>query len=1079
MTSPPVAVAILVLLALGGAAPDATVGWRGDGSGKYPAATPPVTWGRAAKATQALRCQAGKPKAAETGAPLADGVIRDWLVLSPAPEGSKVDKENLPNEAELAPEENEKTGDGSWKKVRLDTAWMDFSLLTGKSAKGIGCAATNLYSAAGGKFLVNVTQLGAFRITVNGKALPSGYGRYTIDLVKGWNRLLVKVAPHETGWACTLTLHARAPAEFEDTNIAWSLPLPGVNGGFYGGGMGCGSPVIIGERIYLLSEPHDLICLNKEDGKVLWVRTNSFYDAATADDKKKPAYAEAEAIARKLDELNATLTSGPLAPKQLEEKVKLENSLWAKMQELDPARYKKYETPDVGFSGYTPVCDGKHLYVWLGSGVTACYDLEGRRQWIRADPLPAVEHGFSSSPLLVDGKIVVFMRDLFAFDAKTGALAWRIPVVAHEGPNPGGYFHGTPVRVTRGGVPLIVLGNGTIVRAADGKVLFTHPEMGNQAISSPVIEGDHLFETSTGSMRLFIHALPGAVPGPFKMTTQTVSVATTGFPYYYMPWHMSSPLVHEGLAYLVNNSGVLTVVDLKEGKVLYQKMLDLDEFQTANEGAARGIGISPALAGKHLYFVGNNGATVVLEPGRTFKQIAKNKIENIASLGHWGERQERFVSNPLFDGNRLYIRGEGTLYAIGTGATRTGKTATAEPGARPPQTPKSSTTPTPALTPAGPDVMPPSVFGWRRNGTGLYPDAAPPTEWSDNKNIKWKTSIGTGNSSPVISGDRVIVTSEPGVIVCVSRNDGKVLWKAALDADLPADLKGKVKEPAGTKERARPTPVTDGKDVYVSLCNGIVASYSLDGKRNWVQFVEPAVLTYGPGASPVLVGDKLLVDSPRLTALDAATGRQLWKAAEGEPHYGTPAIASLGGTLFAVTAKGSVIRISDGAVLAKNIAPALGGDQAPTPLMQGNVVTFAYKRCSAVKLSFAGGKIQVDKLWEQELPGDVISSPVLKDGMLFVVPSGSPEYRVLNAATGEVLLEKGLDLSSNLYPSLALAGKHLFLGNDKGDMIVLEATRESKELRHNALSEGSGASPVFSGPHLFLRGGEFLYCIGP
>jgi hypothetical protein len=62
---------------------------------------------------------------------------------------------------------------------------------------------------------------------------------------------------------------------------------------------------------------------------------------------------------------------------------------------------------------------------------------------------------------------------------------------------------------------------------------------------------------------------------------------------------------------------------------------------------------------------GNNGAGVVLEPGREFKMVAKNKLENNVSIGHWGERQERFVSNPVFDGKRLYIRGEGNLYAIG------------------------------------------------------------------------------------------------------------------------------------------------------------------------------------------------------------------------------------------------------------------------------------------------------------------------------------------------------------------------------------------------------------------------------
>jgi len=323
----------------------------------------------------------------------------------------------------------------------------------------------------------------------------------------------------------------------------------------------------------------------------------------------------------------------------------------------------------------------------------------------------------------------------------------------------------------------------------------------------------------------------------------------------------------------------------------------------------------------------------------------------------------------------------------------------------------------------------------------------------------------------VISGDRVFVVSEPGTLICVSRTDGKELWKADLKSELPA--------PPRTQERARPTPVTDGRNVYVTLCNGFVASYTVEGKRNWTQAVEPPVLSYGPSASPVLFGDRLLVDSTRLTALDAATGRTLWKAAEGEAHYGTPAILTLGGTPFAVTAKGVVIRLSDGAVMARDLAPGLGGDQAPSPLVQGDIVYFAYRRCSAVNLALAEGKVRAQKLWEQELPGDIISSPLLKDGLLFAIPSGTPELRVLNAATGEVLLEKTFELLPNLYPSLALAGGRLYLGNDQGHMLVLEPTREAKELRHNVLPEGGCASPVFAGSHLYLRGGDFLYCIGP
>jgi outer membrane protein assembly factor BamB len=1064
---------LLALMALG--ATETPVGWRGDGTGKYPSATPPTTWGRASKPLRGLRCQASRPKASDAGAPMPDGVIRDWLVLSPAPAGAKVDKEIVPDEANLSPADHEKTGDSLWKKVSVESSWLDFNQLLGKSEGGIGVAATHLFSESGGKFLVNVTQLGGFRMVVNGKALPPQYGRYTIDLVKGWNRLLLKVAVHDTGWACTINLHARLPAEFEDTHIAWILSLPGLQGGFYGGGMGCGSPVIVKDRIYLLSEPHDLICINKADGKVLWVRTNSFFDAASAEDKKKPAYAEAEGIARKLSELNAAIPAGPLSGKQLEEKVKLEGALGAKMQELDPDRYKKWAIPDVGFSGYTPLTDGKAIYLWLGFGVTACYDLDGNRKWIRADTLPSVEHGFSSSPILVDGKIIVFMRDMFAFDAKTGNQAWRVPLVSHEGQNPGGYFHGTPTHAQIAGVPVIILGNGSVLRAADGKVLFTHPEMGTQSISSPVVEGNQFLEISTHSMKMFIHTLPAAVSEPLKMSTQALSVATApAFPHYYMPWHMASPLVHDGLAYLINNSGVLTVVDLRENKIVYQKMIDLDEFQTANEGASRGIGISPTLAGKYIYLLGNNGAAVVMEPGRTFKQVAKNKIENVVSIGHWGERQERFVSNPVFEGNRLYIRGEGHLYAIAGGAaSASGKVAPKAEASKPTQAPQATAAPatTPPAQKSDPDVFPPGYFGWRRNGTGYYPDATPPTEWNDKgKNIKWQVKVGPGTSSPVLAGDRVLVTSEPGTISCVARADGKALWSADLKSEGPA--------PQQTKDYARATPVTDGKNVYVSFSNGVVASYSLDGKRLWLTKVEPPKLSYGPSASPVLAGGKLLVDGARLTALDPASGKELWKA-QVEAHYGTPAILTLNDTLLAVTAKGAVIRISDGAVLATKIAEGLGGDQSPTPVVQGGIVYFAYMHCSAVKLSMADGKVHAEELWDQDLPGSIIASPILKDGMLFAVPSGAPEYQVLDAATGKVLLEKPLEIDPNIYPSLTIAGKYLFLGNDKGTMLVLEPGKEFKQVRQNELPDGgSGASPVFSGSQLFLRGGENLYCIG-
>ena len=82
-----------------------------------------------------------------------------------------------------------------------------------------------------------------------------------------------------------------------------------------------------------------------------------------------------------------------------------------------------------------------------------------------------------------------------AFDAKTGMLKWKTSLVEADGLNPQGFFHGSPVAATIGPSPVIVLGNSTIIRASDGKVLSTDPKMGDQAIASPVAEQGRLPDT--------------------------------------------------------------------------------------------------------------------------------------------------------------------------------------------------------------------------------------------------------------------------------------------------------------------------------------------------------------------------------------------------------------------------------------------------------------------------------------------------------------------------------------------------------------------------------------------------------
>jgi hypothetical protein len=82
--------------------------------------------------------------------------------------------------------------------------------------------------------------------------------------------------------------------------------------------------------------------------------------------------------------------------------------------------------------------------------------------------------------------------------------------------------------------------------------------------------------------------------------------------------------------------------------------------------------------------------------------------------------------------------------------------------------------------------------GWRNDGTGRFPDARPPTEWSSDKNVLWKVELpGHSYAAPIVVGENLFVVSDPAELLCVRRSDGKVLWRKSLsDVKAPAGGKG-------------------------------------------------------------------------------------------------------------------------------------------------------------------------------------------------------------------------------------------------------------------------------------------------
>src|SRR5207247_5127617 len=135
----------------------------------------------------------------------------------------------------------------------------------------------------------------------------------------------------------------------------------------------------------------------------------------------------------------------------------------------------------------------------------------------------------------------------------------------------------------------------------------------------------------------------------------------------------------------------------------------------------------------------------------------------------------------------------------------------------------------------------------RPNGSGVADDQHPPVELGPDKNVKWKVAVPSGLSSPIVAGDKLVITAfEDGKLYTIAyrREDGKEAWRAEAPA--------KQIEPYFKAEGspAASTPATDGKRIvsYFGSC-GLVC-YDLTGKELW-KFEMPPAATAGDFGSGV------------------------------------------------------------------------------------------------------------------------------------------------------------------------------------------------------------------------------------
>ena len=193
-------------------------------------------------------------------------------------------------------------------------------------------------------------------------------------------------------------------------------------------------------------------------------------------------------------------------------------------------------------------------------------------------------------------------------------------------------------------------------------------------------------------------------------------------------------------------------------------------------------------------------------------------------------------------------------------------------------------------------VVPGQAEDWRQfrgpNASGVSDAKDLPVEFGPHANVVWKTSIPAGNSSPILSGDRIFVTAfenEKLFTLAVDAATGRILWRR----ETPRTRRQVIERPANGPASA--SPVSDGRNAYVFFQDfGLLAS-GLDGNELWRMPLGPFNNPFGHGASPVLAGDTLLMVCDQdtgsfLLAVDKQSSRVLWRTER--PHaqrgYATP-----------------------------------------------------------------------------------------------------------------------------------------------------------------------------------------------
>jgi outer membrane protein assembly factor BamB len=411
--------------------------------------------------------------------------------------------------------------------------------------------------------------------------------------------------------------------------------------------------------------------------------------------------------------------------------------------------------------------------------------------------------------------------------------------------------------------------------------------------------------------------------------------------------------------------------------------------------------------------------------------------------------------------------------------------------------------------------------GWRgASGQGVSEETRLPLEWSATKNVRWKSEIpGRGYSSPAVWGKRIFLTTDiegdvvPGAkavvhfdegeefvhpdgvgadrkhtfkVVALDADTGKLVWERTAWEGTPYDSRHK------RGAYAAPTPVTDGKSVFVSFGGEGLYAYDFSGKPLWkVALGGIATMGVGYGISPLLHGDLLIVqcdedagDKSFVAAFDKRTGREVWRTPRKvQVSWATPILVKSGRRDELVTA-GAEHVIAYEPATGKELwrMKGLESNAVPSPVAGDGlvVVSSGYPAKVAIAVRPGGAGDVTDSaqvLWKYSKGTAYVPSPIFYGGYVYLL-TDKGLITCLDARTGEVKYEGARPPvgTSVMASPVAYDGKLLLVSMD-GDAIVVKSGPSFEILKTNPMGEPIAASPAIAKGRLYIRGEKSLFCI--